>query len=109
VHKAAVAALSNPLDVFPQLGRQRHGYLFTVRHGCSLKSKSRMQYRGKSATHRDWRLMDRKTRELALLCVLACACIALATAFGRPLFIAIFAVEAAWALFMAVYRSVPPD
>jgi hypothetical protein len=54
-------------------------------------------------------LMDRQTRDLALLCVLACACIALATAFGRPLFIAIFAVEAAWALFMAVYRSMPPD
>ena len=49
------------------------------------------------------------TLELSLLCVLACACIALATAFDRPLFIAVFAVEAAWALFMAVYRSMPPD
>ena len=68
-----------------------------------------MQYRGNSATHRDWRLMDRQTRELALLCILACACIAFATAFGRPLFIAVFTVEAAWAFFMAVYRSMPPD
>jgi hypothetical protein len=53
--------------------------------------------------------MDRQTRELSLLCVIACACIALAAAFGRPLFIALFAVEAVSALFMAVYRSMPPD
>ena len=47
--------------------------------------------------------------ELALLCILASACILAAWAVGHPWFVAVFAAEAAWALFMAVYRSMPPD
>jgi hypothetical protein len=53
--------------------------------------------------------MDRQTYELSLLCILACACIALAWALGNPLFVGIFTAEALWAFFMAVYLSRPPD
>jgi hypothetical protein len=54
-------------------------------------------------------LMDRQTRELALLCIIACVCTALALLLGYAWFVAIFAAEAVWALFMAVYPLMPPD
>jgi hypothetical protein len=53
--------------------------------------------------------MDRQTRELSLLCILACACFATAWTVSHPLFVSVFAAEAVWALFMAVYVSMPPD
>jgi hypothetical protein len=36
-----------------------------------------------------------------------CVCIAVASAVSHRLFVAVFAAEAVWALFMAVYRSMP--
>ena len=45
-------------------------------------------------------LMERKTRELPLLCILAATSGILAWAFDRPPFVAVFTAEAA---FMAIY------
>ena len=46
------------------------------------------------------RLMDRQTRELALLCIIAATSGMLAWALDRPPFVAVFTAEAA---FMAIY------
>lgn len=44
-----------------------------------------------------------------MLCILACVCAALAWANEDRLFVAVFATEAAWALFEAVYLSMPVE
>jgi hypothetical protein len=53
------------------------------------------------------RLMNRQTRELALLCIIAATSGMLAWA-EDPLFVPVFTAEAVWALFMAAYLSLPP-
>jgi hypothetical protein len=53
--------------------------------------------------------MDRQTRELALLCIIAATTGMLAWALGDPLFVAVFTAETIWAFFMGVYLSLPPD
>ena len=63
----------------------------------------------KAATHRRARLMNRQTRELALLCIIAATSGMLAWAFDQPLFVAVFTAETVWAFFMGVYLSLPPD
>jgi hypothetical protein len=50
-----------------------------------------------------------ETLDLVLLCILACACFAAAWTVSHPLFVSVFAAEAVWALFMAVYVSMRPD
>jgi len=50
------------------------------------------------------RLMDRQTRELPLLCILAAASGMLAWALDRTPFVALFTAQAA---FMAIYLSNP--
>jgi hypothetical protein len=59
--------------------------------------------------NRTRRLMDRQTRELASLCILASICLAFAGVLASPWLVAVFAAEAVWALFMAVYVSMPSD
>ena len=53
--------------------------------------------------------IDRQTRELALLCIIAATSGMLAWALGDPLFVAVFTAETVWTLFMGVYLSLPPD
>ena len=53
--------------------------------------------------------IDRQTRELALLCIIAATSGMLAWALDDPLFVAVFTAETVWALFMGVYLSLPPD
>ena len=53
--------------------------------------------------------MSRQTRELVLLCIIAASSGMLAWALDEPLFVAVFTAETVWALFMAVYLSLPPD
>jgi hypothetical protein len=50
--------------------------------------------------------MDQKTRELSLLCVLACLCLWLAWAFEENLFAAVFGVEAGWAFVEAFLGAI---
>jgi hypothetical protein len=53
--------------------------------------------------------MSRQTRELVLLSIIAAFSGMLAWALDDPLFVAVFTAETVWALFMAVYLSLPPD
>ena len=53
--------------------------------------------------------IDRQTRELALLCIIASTSGMLAWALDDPLFVAVFTAETVWTLFMGVYLSLPPD
>ena len=59
-----------------------------------------------AATHHP---MDRQTRELALLCIIAATSGMLAWAFDQALVVAVFTAETVWAFFMGVYLSLPPD
>ena len=47
-----------------------------------------------------------QTRELSLLCVLACLCLWLAWAFEENLFAAVFGVEAGWAFVEAFLGAI---
>jgi hypothetical protein len=51
--------------------------------------------------------MDRQMRELLLLCIIAAISGTLAWELDEPIFVALFAAEAVWALFMAAYLSKP--
>jgi hypothetical protein len=52
--------------------------------------------------------VDKTLVELSVLCILACACFVAAWTVSHPLFVAVFAAEAVWALSEALYLS-PPD
>jgi hypothetical protein len=54
-------------------------------------------------------LMNRQTRELALLCIVTATSGMLAWALDQPLFVAVITAETVWAFFMGVYLSLPPD
>ena len=49
--------------------------------------------------------MGRRTRELLQLCVLACVGLAFASVWDKPIFIGIFAAEAALAFWQAIHLS----